>query len=133
MNIEKIIDKVTTETIIKLKKSGLIKNSKKTTFEKTEELLRNYNDYLKAIKIDSKKTIKTQKLVNKINQALKTIENDPYYSVIEMIFFENKTREEIAEFYDVEVKTISRNKNRLVNKLKIIIFSDETIMEIFNF
>lgn len=130
MNIEKIIEKVTTETIIQLKKSNLLKENKKSTFQKTEELLRNYNTYLSAAEKKSKKRVKTQKLINLIDEALKTIEHDPYYSVIEMIYFEHKTREEIAEFYDCEVRTITRNKTRLINKLKLILFSDESIEEI---
>lgn len=110
----------------------LNKKYKKTTFQKTEELLRNYNDYNVAIKTNKKKTIKTQKLMKIMNNALKNIEKDYYYSVITMIYFEDKTREEIAEFYNVDVKTIARNKNRLINKLKIVIFSDESINELFN-
>lgn len=125
MNLEKLIDKVTTETIKKLKKSNLIKEQK-NTFQKTEELLRNYNTYLEK----NNPTKKTKQLINLVNEALSSIENDPYYSVIEMIFFEHKTREEIADFYDCEVRTITRNKNRLINKLKLIIFSDESIDEI---
>lgn len=110
----------------------LNKKYKKTTFQKTEELLKNYNYYNIAIKTNKKKTIKTQKLISIINNALKSIEKDYYYSVIIMSYFENKTREDIAEIYNVDVKTIARNKNRLINKLKIIIFSDESINELFN-
>ena len=94
---------------------------KKTTFQKTEELLRNYNAYKIAME-NNKYTKRIQRIINVINKALKIIENDYYYSVIEDIYFENKTREQIAEKYNVDVKTINRNKNRLVNKLKIIIY-----------
>ncbi len=104
---------------------------KKTTFQKTEELLRNYNDYLTAIN-NNKLAKKTKKLIFILNNALRSIKNDYYYSVIEDIYFEHKTREEIAEQYNVDVRTINRNKNRLVNKLKIIIFSEESIKEIFH-
>ena len=133
MNIEKLINKITNETIIKLKKTKLLKDNKKiTTFNKTENILKNYNNYLKAIEIDKNGTIETQKLIHKINEALKTIENDEYYSIIEMIYFQGKSREYVAEFYDVEVKTITRNKHRLINKLKVILFSDESILEIYD-
>ncbi len=131
MDIEKIIDKVTTETVVKLKKSNLLKDDRKSAFTKTETILKNYNKYLNAIKFDSEETIKTQKLITIIDNALKTIEDDPYCDVITMYYFEDKTREEIAEFYDVDVKTISRHKKKLVNELKIIIFSDKSIEEIF--
>ena len=115
-DVKNIIEEVTTQTVVKLKKSNLMKENKKPPFKKTEDL---------------ENTVKTKKLVKIIDYALSTIEDDPYYSVIEMIFFEHKTREEIAEFYDCDIKTVTRNKNRLVNQLKIILFSDNTIEEIF--
>lgn len=49
-----------------------------------------------------------------------------------MKYFEGKTREEIAEHFDVDVSTISRNKNRLINLLQIRLFSDEVIYQIFS-
>ena len=57
--------------------------------------------------------------------------DDMYYDVIVMYYFEKKTREEIAEQYDTTVTTISRNKTRLINKLKPILFSDDVIYELF--
>lgn len=108
-----------------------MKENKKSAFKKTEDILRNYNKLKLANKIDPTNTNKTKKLIKIIDAALNTIKDDKYYKVIPMIFFENKTREEIAEIFDCEVKTISRNKNRLVNQLKIIIFSDKSIEELF--
>lgn len=108
-----------------------MKENKKSAFKKTEEILRNYNKLKIAVENNSDDTEKTQKLLNIIDAALKSIENDKYYDVIEMIYFENKTREDIAEMYDCEVKTVTRNKNRLVNQLKIVIFSDDVIKELF--
>jgi len=49
-----------------------------------------------------------------------------------MKYFESKTREEIAEELEVDVSTITRNKNRLINTLKITLFSDEVIYELFS-
>ena len=132
MNIENLIQKVTNETIIKLKKSGLINDSDKKAFKKTEEVLKNFHKYEEAIAADKEGTIKTQKLVNIIRTALRSIENDPYYEVIIMFYLNNNTREEIAEYFDCDVKTITRNKRRLINKIKLIVFSDETIKELFS-
>ena len=87
MDIEELIDKVTTQTVVKLKKSRLMKDHKKSTFKKTEVLLKNYNAYVAAIKADPTGTIKTQKIIDIINKALKNIENDDYYSIIEMFYF----------------------------------------------
>ncbi len=108
-----------------------MKENQKSTFKKTEELLKNYNRFKYAIENNQDNTEKTKKLMEIMNAALKTIENDKYYDVIPYIFFENKRREEIAEILDCEVKTVTRNKNRLVNQLKMIIFSDDVIKELF--
>lgn len=107
-----------------------MKENQKSTFKKTEELLRNYNRFNFAVTKNENTDI-TKNLISVLNAALKTIENDKYYDVIPMIFFENKTREDIAEHFDCEVKTVTRNKNRLVNQLRIIVFSDEVIKELF--
>jgi DNA-directed RNA polymerase specialized sigma subunit len=131
MNVENLIQKVTNETIIKLKKSGLINESDKKSFKKTEEVLRNYKEYQNAIAADKEGTAKTQKLVNIIEAALRSIEDDIYYEIINMFYFKGDTREEIAEYFNCDVKTITRNKRRLINKMKLIIFSDQTIMELF--
>lgn len=48
-----------------------------------------------------------------------------------MTYFENQTREYIAEYFDTTTTTVTRNKNRLINKLKMMIFSDEAIREMF--
>lgn len=109
----------------------MLKDNKKSAFKKTEEILKNYKKFECAVKNNYDNTDKTQKLLAIINAALKMIESDQYYEIIPMIFFERKTREEIAEHFNVEVKTVTRNKNRLVNQLKMIIFSDDVIRELF--
>lgn len=123
--IQKIINDTVNSTVLKLKMAGLMKDDRKTAYEKTEELLRNYNAFKKS---DQPYTIK---LVKKINDALDMIMDDLYFDVITMYYFEKKTREEIAEQYDTTVTTISRNKTRLINKLKPILFSDDVIYELF--
>nr|DAS45586.1 MAG TPA: RNA polymerase sigma factor [Caudoviricetes sp.] len=124
-DIKQIINDTVNNTVLKLKMAGLMKDDRKTAYEKTEELLRNYNAFKNS---DQPYTVK---LVKKINEALDTIMDDMYYDVITMYYFEKKTREEIAEQYDTTVTTISRNKTRLINKLKPILFSDDVIYELF--
>ena len=54
----------------KIKNKKHLKINKTTSFIKTEKILYNYNSFLIAVKTDKKNTIKTQKLITKINQAL---------------------------------------------------------------
>lgn len=131
MEIREIIDEVTTQTVIKLKKSKLLADKNISAAQKTEELLKHYDKYKIAIAADKENTMKTQKLIKIIDRALKTIKDDPYYKIIELFYFEHKTRAEIAEIFNVDDKTISRNKKRLVKEIKYIVFSDDTIEELF--
>ncbi len=125
-DVEKIIEETVNRTVTKLKVAGLMKDDRKTAFQKTEELLLNYNN----LKLSDER--KTKILVAKMNEALGTIKTDIYYGIIPMFYFENETRENIADYYNTTVTTISRNKTRLVNELKAILFSSDFITEIYS-
>lgn len=73
----------------------------------------------------------TKNFIRIIDAALDSLEDDPYFDIIRMKYFEGSTREEIAEYFDVDASTISRNKNRLINLLQIRLFSDEVIYQMF--
>ena len=174
--IEKYIDETIQRYTSELRRQGLLKNNKRTPFQKTETLLYNYNNFISAIqdkyeqieaikkvglpkrstsittfsssptyevKSDIDKTEEkiesieqsiqvTKNFISVIDAALNMLKDDPYFEIIRMKYFEGKTREEIAEHFDVDVSTISRNKNRLINLLQIRLFSDEVIYQIFS-
>lgn len=73
----------------------------------------------------------TKRYISVIDNALDRISEDKYFCVIRMKYFDDKTREEIAETLEVDVRTVSRHKNRLINILSTYLFSDEVIKEIF--
>ena len=127
MNIDEIIEKTVDRTVIKLKLSGLMKDNRQTAFQKTEEILRNYNELKKSYSEDGT----AKKFVDIVDTALRGLLDDTYYDIIPMIYFENQTREAVAEYFDTTVTTISRNKRRLINKLKYQIFADTVIYELF--
>lgn len=124
-DVKRIINDTVNTTVLKLKMAGLMRDDRKTAYQKTEELLRNYNAF-----VESDQPY-TRKLVKKIDEALDSIKGDIYYEIIPMVYFEGDTREAIAEYFDTTVTTISRNKNRLVNKLKVRLCSDDVIYELF--
>lgn len=74
----------------------------------------------------------TKNFISTIDAALKAIEDDPYYEIIRMKYFEGKQRLEIAEYFGKDEKTITRHKNMLISKLQIRLFSDEYIEKIFS-
>lgn len=125
MDLEKIIKDTVALTVERLKTEGLLKDlKKKTAYEKTEELLRNYN----ALSMSDDKT--AHELVRRIEKALTFIQRDPYYEVITLYYIGGRTMEQLAEKFDTSVATISRNKAVLVKKLQVILFSSEYIKQI---
>lgn len=126
IDLQKLIDDTVNATVLKMKMAGLLKDDRKTAIEKVEELLRDY-PVLKTIH-DKEYTVK---LVARIDDALETIKNDPYYDVIRLFYFENQTRENIAYEFGSSVTTISRNKTKLLNQLALMLFSDDVIYELF--
>lgn len=121
--VEEIIEQTVNETIAKLRISGLMRNDSLSPYEKTEKLLYRYNIFKNA----DEGNIQTKKIVENIDRALKMIKDDYYFDVIQMIFFDNLSREQAAEHMNTSVTTISRNKKRLVEALSVMLFSDEYI------
>ena len=73
----------------------------------------------------------TRNFIRIIEDAIDALKGDPYYDLIRLRYFEGCSREEIAEHFNCDVKTVTRNKNRLINLLQIRLFSDEVIQQIF--
>lgn len=127
VEVNEIIEETVNRTITKLKLSGLMKDNRQTAFQKTEQILKNYNELKKSYSEDGT----AKKFVDIVDNALNEILDDAYYDIIPMIYFENQTREMVAEYFDTTVTTISRNKRRLINRLKYLIFADDVIYELF--
>lgn len=71
--------------------------------------------------------MRTRQEVLRIERALESIKGDTYYRVIELKYFDGLSFEEIAEGLEKDEKTCRRNRSRLVNKLKIMLFGVEAI------
>jgi len=125
------------EQIKELKSWGLKEKSKSiTTFSGT-------NGYVE-VKSDEEKTedrIKeiessmhvTKTFIKVIDDALAGLQDDPYYDLISMRYFKGCSRTEIADHFMCDERTVTRNKNRLINLLQIKLFSDQVIQQIFAF
>lgn len=86
---------------------------------KTETILKNYALLKKAVeKVD---------IVDVLDKALQELSDDEYYEIIPLIYFEHRSREYIAEYFDVSVTTISRQKKRLINNLSILLYPNDFI------
>lgn len=126
--MKEIIAETVNTTVAKLKLSGLMKDNSLTAFQKTEKALRLYT----SIQNGHSENGISDRFIMLVDKALKTLDDDPYYDVIPMIYFEGLTREQVAEYFDTTVTTVSRHKTRLVNMITPILFSDETIIELFS-
>ena len=124
-DVEKIIEKTVNKTILKLRMSGMLKESTLNTYQKCEELLRNYD----TLRTSEEPTAK--KLVKRIDNALLSIQSDAYYEIIIMYYIKGISRDMIAEMFNTTGTTISRNKHRLVETLTKILFTDEYINNLF--
>ena len=75
-------------------------------------------------------SVKAKSQVRLVKSALKKIEEDKWYDIIQMYYFDGMKIEAIAEELDCSVSTISDNKKRLMNELKVYIFPDTFIEEL---
>jgi RNA polymerase sigma factor (sigma-70 family) len=111
------------------KKSGSIRSfhpggskENQSELEKCEEMIDAISESIKL----------TEKFIGIIDNALDSLKDDPYFEIIPMKYFEGLPREEIADCFECDVRTVSRNKNRLINLLQIRLFSDEFIYSLFH-
>lgn len=123
--IQEIVEAAVNITIAKIKTTGILNDPRNTAFQKTEEVLKKYSELKKT---GSKKA---ERLTMRIDNAIKELSNDPYIDIIRLFYFENMTRESIAGELNTSVRTVGRNKRRLVNELKVMLFADDVIYELF--
>jgi hypothetical protein len=70
---------------------------------------------------------RTKKEIVRIERALETIQEDQYYDIIPMKYWDLIQPDIIAESLHCDERTYRRHKNRLVNKLKIVLFGADAL------
>jgi hypothetical protein len=111
--------------LLSKKETGVnVQESKKylSEVEKLENLIENLENEIGRL----------ENVVEMTEKALKEIEDDKYYKIIELKYFEEMTFEYISEKLEMGERTAKRHKNRLVKMLQMIIFSDNAIADILN-
>ena len=131
MTAKELIEMTVKHTVTELKRNGLIRENRLDSFRKTEKALDIYHK-LKHIsetyKFDDMQV--TVDFIRMIDDALESISDDPYFEIIPMKYFDGKTHEQIAEYFDVQPAAISKQRKRLINKLRPLIFPNEYISEL---
>ena len=133
MTANELIEKTVKRTVLELKRAGMIRENRLNSFQKTEKILFLYPQMKRNVsKYDFDSLKITSEFIDLIDEALKGISHDPYYDIIPMKYFDGFTHEQIAEHFDVQPAAISKQRKRLINQLRGVIFSDDFITELFN-
>ena len=120
-------------TLLELKKekekiaSTIVKSNKVVLKEKdlnyyyTDETLENRINELKQLIIKGRAELRF------IDSCLSELEKDRYFDILKFWYMEGKTREWISEELDCDVRTITRNRKRLINELSYLLFPQNII------
>lgn len=71
-----------------------------------------------------------QHVLHMIDEAMAGLKNDPYYSILEMRYFENMGQADIAEQLKCTQQNVSYHKNRLMRELSLRMFPNEVAKEL---
>ena len=74
----------------------------------------------------------TVRVISMIDRCMAQIKSDPYYDVLEMLYFEGRTQEDIAMTFGCSQVAISKNKSRLVRELAMRLFPNQAVNELMN-
>ena len=119
------------EDIKYIEENGLPGKSKSIVFFSTAGNMSAGDRYVELIEKYKADIAETERDIARIDNALDKVRGDKYFKIIELKYLkqEVKTDEEIAEMLEKDRTTISRNRNRLMNAIKTILFP-ESIKEI---
>lgn len=119
------------EDINYIEDNGLPKKSKSIVFYSTSGgNISNSDRYLEIIEKYKAEKIETEREIQRIETAISKIKDDKYFEIIKLKYFDNIKEEDIALQLEKDVSTVYRNKKRLINSIKIILFP-ESIKEYF--
>lgn len=103
-------------------KSGSVISTEKIDGGLKENNLTLIEDRVNALRQTNARTVA---FLNKIDRLIKIYNNPKYPDLIRNLYIKNKTYEQCAEIYSCDTKTISRQKHKVVNQIKIMLFADE--------
>ena len=113
--IDEEVKKLEEIAIPTAKSNSLILNERNNTYVYGDETLETRISELKQISVKAKSQIRL------VKSALKKIENDKYYDIIPMYYFEEKTFDKIALEEGCTYQCVQRSVYRAVEKIKNIL------------
>lgn len=119
------------DEIFELKNYGIKKKSKSITSFGGCSVKQDEEDIInETINNLQKDIFRTELALNHIMRVINKFSNDKYYKIITYKYLDGLTLDEISEQMQTNVSTISRNKNRLINEIRIALFPNEFWMEL---
>ena len=122
--IQQIIKDTVDTTVLRLKDAGLLRDSTKSAYEKTEILLRQYPQLLKV------QEPYAQRVVQEVDACLADISGEPYADVIRLFYFAGLTNEACANTLCCDERTCRRNRKKLVQRFSVRLASADFIREL---
>lgn len=122
--IKQIISETAKATVLQLRAAGILREGGKTSYEKTETLLRQYPELKKVDQPYARR------VVQEIDACLADAEGEPYADVIRLYYFGGLTNEACAAALVCDERTIRRNRRKLVEKFSARLASDDFIREL---
>ena len=122
--IKQLISETVATTVLQLQAAGLLRDSTKTAYEKTEELLRQYP------KLQNSRETYAQRVVQEVDACLAEVENEPYADVIRLYYFGGVKNAACASILCCDERTCRRNRKKLVQQFSVRLASDEFIREL---
>ena len=122
--IKQLISDTVNETVVKLQAVGLLKDSAKSPYEKTEALLWKYTELQKA------QTPYAQRVVAEIDACLADAANEPNVDVIRLYYFAGLKNAACAKVLVCGERTARRHRVALVQRFSARLASDEFIREL---
>lgn len=126
-NYKKTIER-NNERVKEILENGLEETKKVRPVENVQGGLKKYEGIpeieLERIEHLKSENVKIEKRVIRVDNALDGIKDDRYYDIIVLRYFNEWTIDEIAEDFEVDRKTIGRNRTRLIKKLQYSLFPE---------
>ena len=96
---KQLVTEIIRMTILELQRAGMLKDTKDSAYADINDMLKRFYDGGEKDAV--------------IRDALKKLEADAYFKILPMYYGYGYTIDEIADSFEVETSTISRNKKRL--------------------
>lgn len=126
-NYKKTIER-NNERVKEILENGLGETKKVRPVENVQGGLKKYEGIpeieLERIEHLKFENAKLEKRIIRVDNALEGIKNDGYYDIIILRYFKEWTIDEIAEDFEVDRRTIGRNRTRLIKKLQYSLFPE---------